>query len=126
MSEMNDMNELDWMKYAACRDEDPETFFPNEKNTAGIDDAKKICETCPVQADCLNFALADPLNSEYGVWGNKDQRERKEIVTRAKLKKARRSSGQSTAPASRPTHATEAAVPIKETAAVLGILALEV
>jgi Transcription factor WhiB len=45
-----------WCEAAACRDADPELFFP--VGTAGpalrqIEEAKRICRTCPAQAPCL-------------------------------------------------------------------------
>src|SRR5271154_4303009 len=45
-----------WREAAACRDADPELFFP--VGTAGpalrqIQEAKRICLACPAQAPCL-------------------------------------------------------------------------
>jgi WhiB family redox-sensing transcriptional regulator len=45
-----------WREAAACRDADPELFFP--VGTAGpalrqIEEAKRICRACPAQAPCL-------------------------------------------------------------------------
>jgi hypothetical protein len=49
----------------ACRDEDPDLFFPEP----GEDDtkAKAICEWCPIRAQCLALAIAN--REEYGIWG---------------------------------------------------------
>jgi WhiB family redox-sensing transcriptional regulator len=53
---------MDWRKRALCTDEDPELFFPI--HTTGkayelqVDEAKSVCARCPVQTQCLEFALA--------------------------------------------------------------------
>lgn len=124
---MSEVHELTWMKDAVCRDENPELFFPHERSVAGIEAAKKVCELCPVQTECLDFALADPLNSAFGVWGNKDQNERREIIANTKLRRTRRNSGRKTTPTSEPssTAETNSDTTAEETATALGILALE-
>jgi WhiB family redox-sensing transcriptional regulator len=49
----------DWRHRAACRDEDPELFFPvgtgevAQRQTAL---ARAVCDGCPVVVDCLAFA----------------------------------------------------------------------
>jgi Transcription factor WhiB len=50
---------------AACRDADPDLFFP--VGTTGparrqIGEAKRVCRTCPAQTQCLAWALD---NREY-------------------------------------------------------------
>jgi len=54
---------LDWQTRAACRDKDPELFFPLAVNT-GRDErdqriaaAKTVCRHCPVAESCLNWAV---------------------------------------------------------------------
>ncbi len=50
----------DWRHRAACRDEDPELFFPigdDGPALVQIIAAKAVCARCPVVADCLSFAL---------------------------------------------------------------------
>jgi WhiB family redox-sensing transcriptional regulator len=59
-----------WRAVAACRDADPDLFFPI--GTGGparreIDEAKRICRTCPAQAQCLAWALDHGVTD--GVWG---------------------------------------------------------
>jgi hypothetical protein len=44
----------DWRNYAACRDVDPDLFFPLGTSGASllqIDEAKQVCQMCPVCAD---------------------------------------------------------------------------
>lgn len=44
-----------WMLRAACRDEDPALWFPD---TTDYQQARAICDGCPVKDACLNDALA--------------------------------------------------------------------
>ena len=66
-----------WRDDAACRDADPDLFFPI--GTAGpalrqIGAAKRICRTCPAQARCLAWALDNRVID--GVWGGTTGEER--------------------------------------------------
>ncbi|ARI56876.1 transcriptional regulator (plasmid) [Streptomyces sp. S8] len=47
-----------------------------EKATA---QAKKACSTCPVAAECLKWALANPDLTQTGVWAATTKRERKRL-----------------------------------------------
>lgn len=76
----------DWMERAACRDADPETFFPERGDFAAARDAKAICAGCDVAPDCLEFALANDL--WYGVWGGVSDRERRRIRRRERRRAA--------------------------------------
>ena len=61
-----------WMDAAACRDEDPELWFPLDGNGRL---ARAICRECPVRVDCLNHAIA--VGTRDGIWGGLDmERER--------------------------------------------------
>lgn len=69
-----------WHARAACRDEDPELFFPT--GTSGFalmqaNEAKTVCARCPVAATCLETALA--RNEKWGVFGGMDENERARI-----------------------------------------------
>lgn len=68
----------DWRHRAACRDEDPELFFP--VGTSGpamlqLSEAKAVCWRCPVKAECLEWALA--TGQDDGVWGGLSADERR-------------------------------------------------
>lgn len=70
----------DWRERAACRDTDPDLFFP--VGTTGpaveqIEVAKSVCRICESQGDCLEFALA--TNQESGVWGGTSEDERRKL-----------------------------------------------
>jgi WhiB family redox-sensing transcriptional regulator len=82
----------DWRAESACRDTDPDLFFP--VGTTGpaieqIDAAKAVCAECPVQSQCLEFALA--TNQDSGVWGGTSEDERRRL-RRAWLARQRRAS----------------------------------
>jgi WhiB family transcriptional regulator, redox-sensing transcriptional regulator len=69
-----------WRDDAACRDADPELFFPI--GTAGaalrqIGEAKRICRACPAQTQCLAWALHNRVTD--GVWGGTTEDERRAI-----------------------------------------------
>ncbi|MFE0103430.1 WhiB family transcriptional regulator [Streptomyces sp. NPDC059009] len=68
---------MEWLQRAACRDEDPELFFPVGTKGPALRDvraAKRICARCPVRGQCLRWALATGQDS--GVWGGTSPEER--------------------------------------------------
>ena len=53
---------MNWRGDVACRDADPDLFFPI--GTTGpalrqMEEAKRICRVCPVQIQCLAWALGN-------------------------------------------------------------------
>jgi WhiB family transcriptional regulator, redox-sensing transcriptional regulator len=67
----------DRRNYAACRDVDPDLFFPLGTSGASllqIEEAKQICRMCPVSAPCLRWALD---SGDAGVWGGTTEDERR-------------------------------------------------
>lgn len=59
-----------WRLHAACRDEDPELFYPVGNTKPARDQARQaqaVCRRCPVTQQCLEEALATPERD--GVWG---------------------------------------------------------
>ena len=75
---------MDWRHDAACRDSDPELFFPIGNigpALAQIEDAKQICQICPVMTDCLQWALE--TGQEAGVWGGASEDERRAMRRRS-------------------------------------------
>lgn len=72
------------MQKAACRDEDPELFFPI--GTSGpallqVEQAKSVCRNCSAIDSCLKWALES--DQEAGVWGGTSEEERKAIKRRS-------------------------------------------
>ncbi|MDQ1619288.1 MAG: WhiB family transcriptional regulator, redox-sensing transcriptional regulator [Actinomycetota bacterium] len=75
---------MDWRDRAACREEDPDLFFP--VGTTGpallqIQEAKAVCRTCAVLQPCLEWALTS--GQEAGVWGGLDEEQRRALRRRA-------------------------------------------
>ena len=79
---MNDeMEQNAWMAKGACRNYEPSVFFPSDG--VGVDRARKICATCNVTEDCLEYALVNRI--DHGVWGGCSERERRRILKRRRL-----------------------------------------
>jgi len=73
----------DWRHAAACREEDPELFFPIGNTGPAvlqIEDAKAVCRPCEVVQICLRWAL--DTRQEHGVWGGLAEDERRALVRR--------------------------------------------
>jgi WhiB family transcriptional regulator, redox-sensing transcriptional regulator len=73
-------NGRSWRDGAACRDADAEMFFPIGSSGAALEEmaaAKAVCGCCPVQDECLSFAVT--TNQEYGIWGGLDEEQRREV-----------------------------------------------
>ena len=70
-----------WMADGNCRMYPPATFFPSDG--AGVDRARRICATCAVADQCLEYALEHRI--EHGVWGGCSERERRRILKRRRL-----------------------------------------
>jgi WhiB family transcriptional regulator, redox-sensing transcriptional regulator len=80
-----------WRARAACRDEDPELFFPIGSTgpvLAQIAEAKEVCARCPVREACLDFALS--TGQAYGIWGGLTEDERRSLRRRLQRAAARR------------------------------------
>lgn len=72
-----------WRGHAACRDSDPDLFFPVGTTGAALEQieaARAVCSRCPVREECLEFALA--TNQEAGVWGGTSEEERRALRKR--------------------------------------------
>ena len=73
----------EWRRTAACRDTDPDLFFP--VGTTGpaieqIESAKAVCRACHAQTLCLEYALA--TNQDSGIWGGTSEDERRQLRKR--------------------------------------------
>lgn len=80
-----------WRKEAACRNSDPNDWFPEKYSSRHETLMAKICfEECPVQEECLSYALALP--ETLGMWGGFSQAELKGIRTKrfSRCKKCQR------------------------------------
>jgi WhiB family redox-sensing transcriptional regulator len=73
--------DTEWMAQGSCRDEPPSTFFPSDG--VGVEEARRICASCPVAAPCLEYALRNRI--DHGVWGGASERERRRILRSRRL-----------------------------------------
>ena len=78
---------MSWQQHAACKGKDPELFFPG-KGGSPIHpgrkerEAKAICKGCPVDRECLTFALANEADEpgyRFGIYGGLTQGERNSL-----------------------------------------------
>ena len=77
-----------WRRYAACRGEDPNLFYPAETGRTASRAAKLICVGCPVQRACLETAFATRPGFDEGVWGRTSITERRKMRRRVRKAKA--------------------------------------
>lgn len=65
---------------ARCASTDPDAFFPEKGGSTRK--AKKVCLSCEVRSDCLNYALTN--DERFGIWGGLSERERRKLQRRRK------------------------------------------
>lgn len=70
-----DGDERGWQERALCAQTDPEAFFPEKGGSSH--EAKRICLSCEVRAECLEYALLH--DERFGIWGGLSERERRRI-----------------------------------------------
>ncbi|WP_248965739.1 WhiB family transcriptional regulator [Sphaerisporangium perillae] len=81
---------MDWRHRAACRDVDPELFFPIGNTGPAlmqIEEAKQVCRACPVSDPCLKWAIES--GQDAGVWGGLSEDERRALKRRTARARAR-------------------------------------
>ena len=71
-------NPLAWQTDSLCAQTDPEAFFPEKGGSTR--DAKKICQSCEVKTQCLEYALQN--DERFGIWGGLSERERRKLRKR--------------------------------------------
>lgn len=96
------LRNLDWQSEAACRDNPQGEWFPEGRVDDGrttyvppaVRRAIAICNTCPVQVACREYALA--ADEKVGVWGGllsverrKERRRRGDAERRSRQAQAR-------------------------------------
>ncbi|GAA5070701.1 WhiB family transcriptional regulator [Thermocatellispora tengchongensis] len=66
-----------WIARGACRDHDPEIFFPIGLIPAPgqLETARRICGGCRVRAECLDYALT--TGQAAGIWAGTTEPERR-------------------------------------------------
>lgn len=70
-----------WREQAACKGKPQAVWYPTSAGTGNANPslynpARRICERCPVMAECLDFALS--TNQTEGMWGGLTPKERRE------------------------------------------------
>jgi WhiB family transcriptional regulator, redox-sensing transcriptional regulator len=70
----------DFRDRAACRDVDPELFFPIGAGPAAhaqVHAAKSVCRRCEVREPCLDWAIT--TGQDEGVWGGLEPADRRRL-----------------------------------------------
>ena len=75
----DDAGEQSWQDRALCAQTDPEAFFPEKGGSTR--EAKRVCRSCEVRAECLDYALAH--DERFGIWGGLSERERRRLKRQA-------------------------------------------
>jgi WhiB family redox-sensing transcriptional regulator len=70
-----DEGERRWQERANCLGVDPDLFFP--ERGASTREAKAVCGSCEVRAECLEYALDHA--EKFGIWGGLSERERRRL-----------------------------------------------
>ena len=76
-----------WQLGAACRGLDPALFFPARGESTA--EAKTVCASCDVDAECLGHALGQNGRGRlerFGIWGATSERERRQLRRQARTK----------------------------------------
>ena len=76
-----------WEPHAACRGRQSTFFFPPARESTPQRQireaaAKQICSQCPVQPQCLDYALR--LQEPFGIWGGLNEAERRDVPETAR------------------------------------------
>jgi transcription factor whiB len=69
------IEELRWQDFALCAQTDPDIFFPEKGGSTAP--ATSVCASCPVQAECLEYAIANDIR--HGIWGGMSDNDRRKI-----------------------------------------------
>lgn len=74
-----------WQPVALCRGSHSHLFFPPNSSERKDERerremrAKSICKVCPVNMECLEYALE--IREPYGIWGGLTETERRSMHT---------------------------------------------
>jgi len=73
MGHETEVDDGKWRRLAVCAGMDPALFYPERGED--VAQAKAICATCPVKAECLAYNL----HEKHGIWGGTSERERRRL-----------------------------------------------
>ncbi|NBQ97706.1 MAG: WhiB family transcriptional regulator [Microbacteriaceae bacterium] len=65
-----------WQDRSNCKDVGTDIFF-HERYHHAVREAKTLCKACPVQQDCLEYAI---VNECVGIWGGLTTVERRRHI----------------------------------------------
>lgn len=68
-----------WRGRAACRDADPEVFFPARPTRRRVETAQALCQGCSVREACLAWAIEHGMHA--GIWGGTTEDARRSPCT---------------------------------------------
>ena len=70
-----------WLDQAACRDTDPERFFPEPGEQGKAAEAKQVCGSCQVRDQCRDLAVnaANGVDADHGIFGGTLRTERSRL-----------------------------------------------
>jgi WhiB family redox-sensing transcriptional regulator len=76
------IHDREWMLNAACKNCDPEVWFPDpgRPRNSTLRLALLVCGECPVRQECLHHALV--TDARYGIWGGATEAQRARLVGR--------------------------------------------
>jgi WhiB family redox-sensing transcriptional regulator len=69
----------DWTLLALCAEVGDDFWFPEKGGSTR--EAKRVCRSCLVRADCLEYALDN--DERFGIWGGMSERERRKVKRQA-------------------------------------------
>lgn len=64
-----------WMRQAACRESNPDLFFPHRGENVRA--AKAVCAGCPVINECRDYSIVN--DERVGIWGGLTERDRRHL-----------------------------------------------
>lgn len=67
----------DWRTRADCRSVDPALWHPETGHEQDSRKARRICHQCPVEGQCLNYALDQDIR--YGIYGGMSKTDRRRL-----------------------------------------------
>lgn len=70
-----DFGDRHWQDFGECLDYDPELMFPSDKKPEQVEEAKRVCRSCPFEVS--EKCLMENLTTAYGVFGGMTPEERR-------------------------------------------------
>ncbi|VAV96633.1 hypothetical protein MNBD_ACTINO02-3239 [hydrothermal vent metagenome] len=76
-----------WRHMASCNGADLDLFFPAGEDDSLTGPALRVCAECPVQQECLDYAVE--TNQTEGVWGGMTGPDRRRLRRRIRDRERR-------------------------------------